>query len=93
MTGIETRYHGPTNFKGARISARFNGHRVYVSYLHERSGENAHRVAVAAMLKTLVGKATWLDEVTEWLFVESLDGKGYVYVPRIKGLTIAGRNL
>lgn len=46
---IETRYHGPTNYKGARVSAKRAdgyGRRVTVPYAHEKSaGENHETVA------------------------------------------------
>lgn len=51
---IETRYHGPTNTKGARISARFtvgNMRPVFISYPYELYGQHAHKQAALAMLE------------------------------------------
>ena len=51
---IFTKYHGPTNSKGARISAQAPGwgmHRVYINYPYEKEGASAHAMAAAALLK------------------------------------------
>ena len=47
---IVTKYHGPTNTRGSRISASDgDGNRVSVSYDHALSGEAVHRVAAEAL--------------------------------------------
>lgn len=51
---IFTKYHGPTNSKGARISAQSTGwgmRRVYINYPYEKEGASAHAMAAAALLK------------------------------------------
>lgn len=48
---IVTRYHGPTNTKGARISARMMRARpVFIPYPHELSGLDVHAAAAAALM-------------------------------------------
>lgn len=51
---IFTKYHGPTNSKGARISAQAPGwgmRRVYINYPYQKEGASAHAMAAAALLK------------------------------------------
>jgi hypothetical protein len=46
MKAITTKYHGPTNTRGARITASDeDGNRVSISYPYELSGEDVHRKA------------------------------------------------
>lgn len=72
MKAIVTKYHGPTDRRGARISASDeDGNRVMVPYAHELSGELVHRQAAIALCE----KMGW----TGTLHAGSL-GKGYVYV-------------
>ena len=50
MKAIITKYHGPTNTKGSRISADDgDGNRCYISYPHHVSGEDVHRLAAEAL--------------------------------------------
>ena len=57
MKAIITKYHGPSNVRGSRISASAEGvGRIYVGYPHElREGEEAHRLAA----ETLANKYGW----------------------------------
>jgi hypothetical protein len=71
MVAIETRYHGPTDYRGARITATANGNRVTVSYPYELSGEDCHRVAAEA----LCAKMKW-----PWKLIGGGTNKGYVFV-------------
>lgn len=60
MKAIFTKYHGPTNYKGSRISASDDdGNRVTISYPYELSGEAVHRAAADALLK----KMSWDGEI------------------------------
>ncbi len=52
---IVTKYHGPTNTRGARISAQSAGGRVSVSYDHELTSGQNHAKAAA----TLAAKLGW----------------------------------
>lgn len=72
MKAIFTKYHGPTNTKGSRISASdSDGNRVTISYPYELSGEAVHRQAAVA----LCSKMNWKGE----LIGGSLKN-GYVFV-------------
>ena len=54
MKAIVTKYHGPGNVRGARISASdSDGNRVTVPYHHELSGEAVHRVAAEALCRKM----------------------------------------
>ena len=48
---IRTRYHGPTNARGSRISATtISGQRVYVPYDHALSTEENHDTAARELV-------------------------------------------
>ena len=50
MKAIQTKYHGPTNTRGARISASdLDGNRTSISYPHEFIGERTHWEAAHAL--------------------------------------------
>ena len=53
MQAILTKYHGPTNSKGSRISAKCDAGSVTISYPHELSGEAVYRAAADALVKKL----------------------------------------
>lgn len=63
---IVTRYHGPTNTKGARISATASAGRVYVPYDHALNADGNHEAAATA----LCAKFGWAGELAcgglEW---------------------------
>jgi hypothetical protein len=53
---IVTKFHGPTDTKGSRISARRGDHRpgdktAWVSYDHEYSGVQAHAAAALKLIE------------------------------------------
>lgn len=51
---VFTKYHGPSNVRGSRISAHAPGWdlpRVYVPYPHHKSGMDCHAEAVRALMK------------------------------------------
>ena len=51
MQAIETKFHGPTNTKGARISATTTaGHKKYFGWDHSLNVEQNHIEACKAML-------------------------------------------
>jgi hypothetical protein len=45
---ITTRYHGPTNHRGSRITAFANAGRITVSYDPARNPDENHRAAMMA---------------------------------------------
>lgn len=54
MKAIETKYHGPGNVRGARISASDgDGHRVSIPYPHHLSREETHVAAVKAFCRKM----------------------------------------
>ena len=60
MKAILTRYHGPSNVRGARISASDSDkNRVSISYPHELNTDKAHALAA----KTLCEKMNWRGEM------------------------------
>jgi hypothetical protein len=72
MKAIVTKYHGPTNFKGSRITATDeDGNRITISYPHELSGEDVHRAAAQA----LCDKMKWTGQL-----VGGSLKNGYVFV-------------
>jgi hypothetical protein len=72
MKAIETRYLGPTNYRGARIVASDgDGNRTTISYPYELSGEDVHRKAAEA----LRDKMGWTGEL-----VGGSTKRGYCFV-------------
>ena len=53
MQAIQTKYHGPTNVRGSRISATCAAGRVVVDYDHALNNDQNHKRAAAALLRKL----------------------------------------
>lgn len=53
MQAIITRYHGPTNTRGSRISARAEAGRTSVAYDHALNIDGNHRAAAQALMAKL----------------------------------------
>ena len=53
MQAIRTRYHGPTDTRGSRISAACEAGRIYMPYRHELNLENNHAAAVGLLVVKL----------------------------------------
>lgn len=70
---IQTRYHGPTNTRGARISATAQAGRIYVHYDHALEINENHTRAAEA----LAWKYGWTGN---WYGGATPDGRGNVYV-------------
>lgn len=50
MKAIQTKYHGPTNTRGSRISASDeDGNRVSIPYPHEMTGMDCHAKAAISL--------------------------------------------
>jgi hypothetical protein len=74
MQAIQTKYIGPSNTKGSRISvtAMGNKNRIYVPYDHEHDEHKMHEVAMKKFLdKYDWPKGKWAQGGTE---------NGYVFV-------------
>lgn len=54
MQAIRTRYHGPSNTRGSRISAQCEAGRIYVGYDHALNLDENH-VAAATALRVKLG--------------------------------------
>lgn len=50
---IVTKYHGPTNYKGSRISARAEAGRIIVHYDHALNPDENHKAAAQALADRL----------------------------------------
>ena len=74
MKAITTKYHGPTEMIGSRISASdSDGNRVYIPYDHALNSEEAHRKAAVAFC----AKMKWSGADT---MVGGSIKDGYVFV-------------
>jgi hypothetical protein len=68
----KTKYHGPGNVRGSRISARDeDGNRITISYPYELMTENAHTSAAVALCEKLGWSGT---------LARGSIGTGYVFV-------------
>lgn len=77
MQAIETRYHGPTNTRRSRISARCEAGRISIPYPHELNNEEGHDLAA----RTLILKLGWNDGRGHWVRgTVSAKSRGNVYV-------------
>ena len=70
---IVTKYHGPTNTRGSRISAKCAGGRVSVPYDYALNNDQSHAAAAAA----LAAKLGWSGRMVGG---GSPDGTGSVFV-------------
>jgi len=85
MKAIMTKYHGPTDTRGARISARdCDGNRVTISYPYQLSGEAVHLSAAEA----LVAKMGWGPE-GQLVGGGWKDGYAFVFVARLCGWAVS----
>ncbi len=75
---IVTKYHGPTNSRGSRISATAEAGRVYMSYRHDLDIPANH--AEAARL--FAAKFGWLEFSD---YAQGGTANGYVFVAVPKG--------
>lgn len=48
---IVTRYHGPTNYRGSRISARADAGRIFRSYDHALNADENHAQAALDLME------------------------------------------
>jgi hypothetical protein len=82
MQAITTTYHGPTNTRGSRITAKADAGRITVSWNHALDAE-ANHVAAAAALQEKLG---WGEEygrmVQGWLPGNSGPAYAFVFVGR-----------
>lgn len=75
MIAIFTRYHGPTNYRGSRYSARTaDGRRVTLSADYSRDADDNHASAAAALVRKLDLAPAVIER-----FGETPDKRGYVF--------------
>jgi hypothetical protein len=79
MQAIRTRYHGPTNTRGSRISAQCEAGRLSVPYAHELSLDENHK-ATARALRDKLGWNTYKGYSPA--FGGSFDGDTYFVFAR-----------
>ena len=82
MQAIQTKYHGPTNTRGSRISAKAEGVRgISIPYPHELNTTDAHAKAA----NELANKYNWLED-GGWTLVggglPDQSGMAFVFVKR-----------
>ncbi len=59
MKAIETKYHGPSNIRGSRISASDqDGNRVILSYDSSLNSSENHRAAALALIRKMAWDKT-----------------------------------
>lgn len=74
---IITRYHGPTDHKGSRISASAEGvPRLYMPYDYALNAAENHAAAAAA----LANRHEWLRDGMQLTGGGLPNGRGYVFV-------------
>lgn len=75
MKAIVTKYHGPTDTRGARITADDgDGNRITISYPYELSGEDVHRKAAEALRDKMGWTGNLIGGATK-------DGYAFVFMP------------
>jgi hypothetical protein len=84
MQTIETKYHGPTNVRGSRISATASGcrKRVTVSYDHALNAENNHKAAAQTLMEALGWTGSYAGGHTQtgMVFVNADPGSSRIIV-------------
>ncbi len=73
MQSIETKYHGPTNTRGSRISVKTESRRGTVSWNHSLNSEQNH-VGAALHFAKLWG---WVKAGDKVVYGGKADGTGY----------------
>lgn len=76
LQAIVTKYHGPTNTRGAKVSATASAGRVVISYDHALPTGGNHRAAADA----LMAKMGWGANGEVLISGGMPDGKGDVFV-------------
>lgn len=77
MKAISTRYHGPTNTLGSRITADDgDGNRLTVNYNHALDSTDAHAEAACALIR----KMKWVNSPQCETVYAGATKDGYVFV-------------
>lgn len=73
---IVTKYHGPTNTRGSRISAEAEAGKIFVGYDDALNSEDNHKLAALALIK----KVGWERHLRGGLAHGVLPGGDHVHV-------------
>jgi hypothetical protein len=66
MKAITTKYHGPTNFKGSRVSASAEGgHKLWMQWDDALNSNENHRAAATALATKMDWSGNWAAGWTE----------------------------
>lgn len=84
---ITTKYHGPGNVRGSRVSAHCEAGRVVVAWDHALDSQDNHAAAACALLRKLGWDAPFHLSSGGW-HGGGIDG-GYVFVNLTDGSKIA----
>lgn len=76
---IVTRYHGPTNYRGSRVSAKAEAGRLTIEWDDALSSEDNHAAAVKALAHRLEWDSDAYTRDGGW-HLGALPGGGYVAV-------------
>lgn len=72
---IETRYHGPTNYRGTRVSARASAGRIFLAWDHSTGIEENHARAARALAEKYGWRGEWVGGCThDERYVWTTDG-------------------
>lgn len=64
MQAITTTYHGPTNTRPSRMTARCEAGRIAVAYNYALNGPDNHEAAAASLLRKLGWEYTYVGGTT-----------------------------
>jgi hypothetical protein len=81
MQAIQTKFIGPTNRLGARVSAKAQAGRIIVPWDHHLSPDNNHKVAAVMFAQKFEWKGELVggglpDGSMVWVFTASLSPRG-----------------
>lgn len=84
--GIETRYHGPTNTRGSRVSARFTDDRgmgpVFIDYDDALDRQAAHEAAAHKLLGRWI--ADYPYKATGFIHSACGSDRGYIFIAQTR---------
>lgn len=82
MKALTTAYHGPTNTRGSRVSAKCGAGRVSIEWDDALNSDANHDAAARALLTKLKWTGTWArGSVAD-------NAPGYVYVDTRDSITV-----
>jgi hypothetical protein len=78
FAAITTRFHGPTNSRGSRITATSQAGRLTLPYDHRYNADENHTLAARALAKKLEWRGHWYGGGLP-------NGRGYAFVCSTRG--------